>query len=158
MAVIVRAAAVEDAQAAAGVLRRSISQLCVADHRNEPEVLTPWLANKTPESVAAWITSGRNYCIVALRDGVLCGMAAMTLAGEINLCYVDPAARFQGLSDAMLKALEAHARSLKLSRVYLNATTTATRFYQARGYVRIAGPAKGFAGMSCAAMEKALAT
>jgi len=45
----IRDARVVDAPAARQVLRRSIIELCVADHRNDPAILTKWLANKTPE-------------------------------------------------------------------------------------------------------------
>jgi hypothetical protein len=38
----------EDAPAACDVLRRSISELCVADHGNDPTILARWLSNKTP--------------------------------------------------------------------------------------------------------------
>jgi hypothetical protein len=51
----IRDATVEDAAPACEVLRRSITQLCVADHANDPAILMPWLANKTPEIVASWI-------------------------------------------------------------------------------------------------------
>jgi hypothetical protein len=30
---------------------RSIAELCVLDHRNDPAILARWLANKTPEIV-----------------------------------------------------------------------------------------------------------
>jgi len=30
-------------------MRRSIAELCVADHRNDEAILSRWLGNKTPE-------------------------------------------------------------------------------------------------------------
>lgn len=56
---IIRDALAHDAQAACAVLRDSISQLCVADHHDDPEILSRWLANKTPENVAAWADEGK---------------------------------------------------------------------------------------------------
>ena len=44
----VRAARLEDAEAAAHLLRRSIAELCQADHQDDPERLAGWLANKRP--------------------------------------------------------------------------------------------------------------
>jgi hypothetical protein len=49
----IRAAVPEDALAACEVMRRSISELCEADHRNDPVILGRWLANKAPETVAS---------------------------------------------------------------------------------------------------------
>jgi hypothetical protein len=42
----IRDAVPEDASAACEVLRRSISELCGAVHRNDPEILTQWLKNQ----------------------------------------------------------------------------------------------------------------
>ena len=44
----VRRADPRDAQAATDVLRRSITELCVLDHRGDADTLGKWLANKTP--------------------------------------------------------------------------------------------------------------
>ena len=49
----IRHAVAEDPPAACEVLRRSIAELFVADHGNDPEILGRWLANKTPEIVAS---------------------------------------------------------------------------------------------------------
>ena len=73
-------ARVEDAAGACDVLRRSISELCAADHNNDPALLTGWLANKTPENVAAWITDPGNVVLVAFDDGRMAGVAAMNRA------------------------------------------------------------------------------
>jgi hypothetical protein len=51
----IRDAVPEDAPAACEVLRRSISELCSADHLNDAVILGRWLANKTPEIVASRI-------------------------------------------------------------------------------------------------------
>jgi hypothetical protein len=45
-----RRARVEDAAAACDVMRRSITELCLADHANDPTILEAWLANKTPDA------------------------------------------------------------------------------------------------------------
>jgi len=157
MSAVVRPAVEADAAAAAEVLRRSISVLCVADHHNDPVRLESWLENKTVSNVAAWIGSPVNYCVVASMGDALCGFGAMTLEGEIMLCYVDPAARFCGVSAAMLEALERKARDLGLAGVHLNATVTARRFYEERGYVAVGGTRQAFESISCQSMAKRLA-
>jgi hypothetical protein len=54
---IIRDAIKEGALAACDVMRRSIAELCVADHRNDPAILGSWLSNKTPEIFKSWIGS-----------------------------------------------------------------------------------------------------
>ena len=102
----VRDAVREDAPAACEVIRRSISELCEADHRNDPEILRRWLANKTPEIVASWIVQPGNSVLVAVEDASTLAVGSVTDTGEITLNYVSPDARFRGVSRAMLTALK----------------------------------------------------
>ena len=72
----VRPAEVSDAVAACTVLRRSIAECCVEDHRQDPAILAAWLGNKTPEMVASWFASPTNYSVVAVQDGVVVGVGS----------------------------------------------------------------------------------
>jgi GNAT superfamily N-acetyltransferase len=133
----IREARSDDAAAACDVLRRSIAELCDLDHGNDPALLAPWLANKTPENVAAWIAG--SHVFVAEEDGRLLGVAALTNAGHVTLNYVAPEARFRGVSKALLRALEAKAAALGCRSCTLETTRTAARFYRTRGYREQAG-------------------
>jgi hypothetical protein len=42
----IRDAVLEDALAGCVVMRRSIAELCVADHKNDPLIVARWLGNK----------------------------------------------------------------------------------------------------------------
>jgi hypothetical protein len=55
----IRVARTEDAEQACTVLRRSIQDLCHADHNGDAAKLADWLSNKTPENVASWISNPR---------------------------------------------------------------------------------------------------
>jgi GNAT superfamily N-acetyltransferase len=103
----IRDARPADAASACDVLRRSIAELCGADHGDNPAVLAAWLANKTPETLAAWIAHPGNAVLLAEDAGRVLGVGAITAAGEVTLNYVAPEARFQGVSRALLAALEA---------------------------------------------------
>src|SRR5437016_3506014 len=131
----IRDAVIEDASAVCQVLRRSISELCVADHGNDPTILTRWLSNKTPEIVASWIARPDNSLLVAVEGGTILAVGSVTDAGEITLNYVSPDARFRGVSRALLGALEARAIERGNERCTLTSTETARRFYLANGYV-----------------------
>ncbi len=131
---LIRPAVVTDAQDICEVVRRSIVELCVLDHRNDPALLAAWLANKQPETVARWIADAGNRCLVAEVDDRLRAAGCVTRSGEVTLNYVDPSVRFRGVSSALLEGLERAALGDGNTVVSLGSTATARRFYVARGY------------------------
>jgi GNAT superfamily N-acetyltransferase len=152
----IRRAMVGDAAAANEVLRRSIEMLCVLDHRNDPAILGRWLASKTPDLVASWITQPRNTVLVAVEGDAILGVGAVTDAGEIRLNYVSPDARFQGVSRAMIGALEDVARKHGNSHCHLTSTETARRFYREGGYREVGSPIGKFGTDASYPMSKVL--
>jgi predicted GNAT family acetyltransferase len=137
----IRNAASEDAPAACETIRRSIAELCIADHRNDPTILDRWLSNKKPEIFRSWMIPG-NSLLVAAEDDKILAVGNVTDAGEITLNYVSPDARFRGVSTALLAVLETRAMERGNKRCTLTSTETARRFYLARGYSET-GPADG---------------
>jgi GNAT superfamily N-acetyltransferase len=153
----IRDAVVEDAPAACQVLRQSIEQLCAADHRNDPVILTRWLSNKTPANIASWIARADNSLLLAVEAETIMAVGAVTDAGEITLNYVAPNARFRGASRILLAALEARAAQRGNPRCTLFSTETAHRFYRARGYVDDGPPDRKYGTAGGYPMAKALA-
>jgi len=152
----IRDAVADDAPAACAVLRRSIAELCAADHANDPTILAQWLVNKTPDIVASWIAQPGNSLLVAIEQDAILAVGAVTDAGEITLNYVSPDARFRGVSRALLGALEARAAARGNARCTLISTGTARCFYLARGYVTDGPPVQKF-GTGGYPMSKRLA-
>jgi GNAT superfamily N-acetyltransferase len=150
----IRDARLEDADPACDVLRRSILQLCVADHGNDPTVLNAWLANKTTEIVAAWIGQKGNSLLLAVEGDAILAVGSVTDAGEITLNYVAPEARFHGVSRALLGALEARAIERGIGRCTLISTETAHRFYRSAGYRDDGAPTGKFGTSSGYPMSK----
>ena len=150
----IRDATPEDAVTACQVLRDSISQLCVADHGNDPAILNAWLANKQPETVAAWVVQKGNSLLLAVEGDAVIGVGSVTDAGEITLNYVAPDARFRGVSRALLSALEGRAAERGNTRCTLISTETAHRFYQSAGYVDDGVPKGKFGTSSGYPMSK----
>src|SRR4051812_3231746 len=72
--IAVREAAPNDAEAVIDVVRRSITQLCAADHRDDPGTLATWLANKTPQNFLSWLSNPDNFCVVAWQGDRLSGV------------------------------------------------------------------------------------
>ena len=151
----IRAAQMREAGAICEVLRRSIVELCVRDHQNDPARLAKWLANKTPENVAGWIADPDTCMFVAVVEGDVLGVGSIRSGGEIALNYVSPDGRFQGISRAMLRRLEETARELGCGRVTLTSTLTAHEFYLAAGYADYRHEA--WEGRDWPLMEKTLA-
>jgi GNAT superfamily N-acetyltransferase len=129
----IRNAVPEDAPAACQVMRRSIAELCAADHHNDPAILQRWLSNKTPEVFRSWIKPD-NALLVAVEDNNILAVGCVTSAGRITLNYVSPDLRFRGVSSALLTALEGRAIEGGNELCTLDSTETARRFYLARGY------------------------
>jgi GNAT superfamily N-acetyltransferase len=152
----IRDAVIEDAVTACEVIRRSISELCFADHQGDAAVLAAWLSNKTPDAFGSWLALEGNSVLVALEHGVIVGVGAVTGAGEVALNYVSPDARFRGVSRAMLSALEGRAVKRGNVRCTLTSTETARRFYRANGYIEDGPPAAKIRTSGCR-MSKVLA-
>jgi GNAT superfamily N-acetyltransferase len=140
----IRDAVADDAPAACQVLRRSITELCVADHANDPKILARWLSNKTPEILTSWIAQPGNSLLVAVEGGSILAVGSVTDHGEITLNYVSPDARFRGVSRALLGALEARAIERCNVRCTLSSSKTARRFYLSAGYSEDGPPVRQF--------------
>ncbi|HEV3043518.1 MAG TPA: GNAT family N-acetyltransferase [Roseiarcus sp.] len=152
----IQRARISDAEEACAVHRRSIIELCAADHRNDPAILAAWLANKTPENFRAWIERSDNSLFVAIEAGAIIAVGCVTDAGEITLNYVSPDARFRGVSKAMLAQLEAKARERGANACTLLSTETARRFYLSAGYIEQGRAAGRFGAGSAYPMMKSL--
>jgi GNAT superfamily N-acetyltransferase len=130
----IREATADDAEEACEVLRRSITELCHADHRDDPVALADWLSNKTPANVRSWIVRADNHFFVATRGSAIVAVGAVTSSGDITVNYVSPDARFTGVSKALMSRLEEKARELGHTTCTLTSTETARRFYLSVGY------------------------
>jgi GNAT superfamily N-acetyltransferase len=153
----VRDATPADALGGCAVLKRSIAELCGADHKNDPAILARWLGNKTIENFVAWVEQLDNSLLVAVGNNDILAVGSVTDAGVIGLNYVSPDARFRGVSRAMLQALEARALERGNARCTLTSTETARRFYRSNGYVEDGAPVGHFGASSGYPMSKKLA-
>ena len=132
--VAIQEAAPDDAVAARRALREA-TRYEMPSHRSRSGKMNAWLANKTPEMVAAWAVQKGNSLLLAVEGDAILGVGSVTDAGRITLNYVSPDARFRGVSRALLSALEARAMERGNSRCTLTSSETAHRFYQSAGYV-----------------------
>jgi GNAT superfamily N-acetyltransferase len=152
----IRDATPDDAIAGCDVLRRSIAELCTADHKNDPAILARWLGNKTIDNFLAWAGQPDHSLLVAVEDDRILAVGSVTDAGTIGLNYVSPDARFRGVSRALLRALELRATERGNTRCNLTSTETARRFYLSNGYTESGSPSGAFGASSGYPMSKAL--
>lgn len=152
----IRDALPDDAAAGCAVMKRSIAELCQADHKNDPAILARWLGNKTVENFIGWVQQPDNSLMVAVENGEILAVGSVTEAGTIGLNYVSPSARFRGVSRALLHALELRAVERGNVRCTLTSTETARRFYLANGYAENGPPVGGFGTTSGFPMTKSM--
>jgi GNAT superfamily N-acetyltransferase len=138
----VRPAEIADAERAIGVIRRSIQELCEADHKSDTATLSMWLSNKTADYMRQWIAA--HTVLVAVEGERIIGVAAVRAGGEVFLNYVAPEARFQGASKCLMQGIEAWASSCGLEWLTLESTATALRFYLSTGWTMTGSPQSGF--------------
>jgi GNAT superfamily N-acetyltransferase len=150
----IRKATPDDAETACAVVRRSIVELCRADHQQDAATIAAWLANKTTVNMRRWIAA--SHVFVAVEQGRILGVGAMMSSGEITLNYVSPDARLRGVSKALVRRLERQAAELGAATITLTSTLTAVRFYEAAGYHGAGPPTKGVGITSAFPMTKSL--
>ena len=153
-----RIAEPRDADAAVRVLRRSITELCVGDHHNDPTTLKKWLENKTVENFYCWLATASNFCVVTESNAAINGVGLVNHAGEILLCYVAPESQGHGYGSAILAALEAKARTWGLDKLRLGSTVLARPFYERHGYISAGESTCSFGSSRCYPYEKILQT
>ena len=154
---IIRAAERADASAAVDVVRRSIVELCAADHKGDAETLATWLKNKTTDHFVQWIANENNYFAIAADQHEVLGVGIVNRSGEVSLMYLAPHAVRRGLGRALYAALEAKARAWGLERLRLESTTGARPFYEALGFRPLScSAAPRFGVLSCYQYEKIL--
>ncbi len=143
-AISIRRAETEDAAAAVLLLRASITELCVADHQNDPDTLARWLRNKTTEHFLQWLANVDNFVVVAERENELCGVGSINRKGELNLLYVRPRRQRCGVGRTLLLALEAQATAWAVAEIRLRSSVGARAFYERHEYVSAGDPTVAF--------------
>ena len=152
----IRAARQDDVAEICIVLRRSIIELCVADHNNDPLILDPWLANKTPENLQTWIARAGQTYRVAVIDDQIAGVGAVSATEGVLLNYVSPDFQYCGVSKALMAVLEDWLKEQGQDVCHLTSTVTARQFYETIGYLPDGEPQTGRSGNPAFPMKKLL--
>jgi GNAT superfamily N-acetyltransferase len=136
----VRPAVEADIPAMSAVMTASVTELCGADHHDDPANIAQWVSNRTPEGIAKMLGNPRQSFLVAERDGALAAVGAVNRDGVVIFNYVSPAHRFMGVSRAVLAELEQILRDWGFAEGKLVSTITAHRFYLEGGWIDDGAP------------------
>ena len=131
--VLIRKATTADAGEISGVLIRSITELCTADHQDDPDLIEGWLANKSPDHIREWIEAGAQMQVSQFGDAIG-AVGCFSNEGMIQLLYVAPEARGQGHSSALLSQMEQELRELGVETANLVSSKTAQDYYLKQGW------------------------
>lgn len=154
MTISVRRAGEADISEMSAVMIASITELCAADHQNDPARIADWTRNKTPDGVRAMLTNPDLSIFVAEQGGAIAGVGGIN--GEIvALNYVAPAHRFRGVSKALLEGMEAELKARGHSTIRLMSSATAYQFYARTGWIDAGQPGQDYSS-SGRQMYKAL--
>ncbi len=122
-----------DAEAMAGVYRRSVRALGARDYT--PEQVDAW-ASRGPDAARfrQKIGDGRQGWVAIDPESHICGFVDLEADGHVDFLYVDPEQAGQGVAGRLLAQVEQAARSAGLTRLYVEASETARPVFERHGY------------------------
>lgn len=132
MDVVIRAYEPKDAAGLAAVMWRSVRVAARADY--SAEQTEAWLpAPPLPEAMHQRASDGRAVFVADGASGIV-GYIDLEADGHIDHLYCMPEVIGIGVAVALYEALERHARSQGLERLYVEASESAHRFFKKRGF------------------------
>jgi putative acetyltransferase len=122
----------DDALLLAEIFRASVMDLTAEDYTEAQR--QAWAV--TADDGAAFAKRlGSQLTLVASLEGSPIGFASLAVGGKIDMLYVHPAAVGQGAARLLIDALEKLAGARKTETLIVDASDTASGFFQKRGYV-----------------------
>ncbi len=121
-----------DAEALAAVFERAVRTIGARDY--SPDQIEAWIGREPrAERFRARMADGRR-CWVADQAGRVVAFVDLETDGHIDFLFADPSVAGQGVAARLLDELEATARREGLTRLYVEASEAARRFFLRRGY------------------------
>jgi putative acetyltransferase len=120
-----------DAPLLAAIFRASIEELTEDDYN--PAQQEAWAAPADDEE-AFGERLGKNLTLIATLDGSPVGFAVLEGGSNIDMLYVHPAMAGQGVGTMLYDALEKLAAARGASQLIVEASDSASEFFQRRGF------------------------
>lgn len=121
-----------DGPALAALFRASVLSLAAADY--SPEQIRAWADAIEPQSFAERCVRKDKTTWVAELAGRIAGFSDLEPGGHIDMLYVHPDCRRRGVARALLRHIEAIARTAAMPRLYAEASITARPAFEAEGF------------------------
>ncbi len=122
----------DDAPLLVEIFRASVMDLTGDDYTEAQQ--QAWAA-AADDAAAFTKRMGNQLTLVASLEGSPVGFASLAAAGKIDMLYVHPAAVGQGVAAMLIDAIEKLANARKTETLIVDASDTASGFFQKRGYV-----------------------
>ncbi len=114
------------------IFRDSIEELTADDYTEAQQ--EAWASSADDEPKFGKRLSSQ-LTLVATMEGSLVGFASLAGKGKIDMLYVHPAAAGQGVGGMLIDAIEKLAGARGTARLVVDASDSARRFFEKRGYV-----------------------
>jgi putative acetyltransferase len=132
-----RPATPEDAGAMAEVYDRSVAALGPRDYSDEQ--VAAWIGQSAKaERFRARLSDGRRCWVAVDEADRVRAFVDLEADGHIDFLYAAPEAAGTGVADRLLDVLEVAAAADGLTRLYVEASEAARRFFLKRGYAVVA--------------------
>jgi putative acetyltransferase len=122
----------DDAPLLVEIFRASVMDLTGDDYTEAQR--EAW-ASAAADAVAFAKRLSTQLTLVASLESSPVGFASLGVGGKIDMLYVHPAAVGQGAAAMLIDALEKLAGARKTEMLVVDASDTATGFFQKRGYI-----------------------
>jgi putative acetyltransferase len=122
----------DDATMLAEIFRASVMELTAEDYTEAQQ--QAW-ASSADDATAFAKRLGNQLTLVASLEGSPISFASLAPGGKIDMLYVHPAAVGQGVAATLIDAIEKLAGARKTETLIVDASDTASGFFQKRGYV-----------------------
>jgi putative acetyltransferase len=125
----------DDLAALIDLFRRSVRMLACRDY--SARQILAWAPDDIdPEAFAMRRASKSTW--VAKIDGQIAGFSDLDQDGHIDMLFVEPQDQRKGVAHALLAHIETIAIRLQLDRIYAEASITARRTFERRGFEIVA--------------------
>ena len=122
----------QDAPLVAGIFRASIETLAAEDYDTAQR--EAWMARADDEDAFGERLAG-GLTLVGMFEGSPVGFVSLRGSDTIDMLYVHPAATGHGVASMLVDAIEKLAAARGAAKLTTDASDTARRFFEKRGYV-----------------------
>ena len=123
----------DDAIALTDLYRRSVRHY--GPRAYSAAQVAAWSATADAARTTARCADGRHVLVAQDDAGILLGFGDLEADGHLDFLYVAPEAEGLHAGSLLYAALEAHARSLGLTRIFVEASELAKPLFERRGFI-----------------------